>query len=477
MNSFYKLFARFRSDERGVFAVIFGVLAIVLVVASGSVVDYVGVQNARNLAQPALDSAALALHTEIDTLSTGRIGSLAEDLINERLEAIGITADVETVTVDTGEGTLFIEARFSYPTAFLSLIGIDQFYSRIHSEVTSKSLNIEVVLVLDSTASMSGSKMDALKSSARSLVDTLMPDPTNPDIAIGLVPFNRYVNIGMSNRNEPGLDIEPDYVERRSGQSCWNTYPDDNRTCDRERVTYNCTRDGVPTTCERWRYFNCTGTRGDPVEVCRPRSNRNYRWRGCMGSRHLVPDDTVDENYASNPVPGIVQRWNVCAVTPLTELTHRRAGLRGDIQSMRARDNTYIPTGLMWGWRLLSPQTPFTAEAYDEENKKVLVLMTDGLNSLSPSLVSTPQIPNMRVHRGSNTNEANDKTEELCQNIANEDIIIYTIAFEVVDATIRDILQDCAANGGEYFDASNASELQDAFDSIADDLQTLRISR
>lgn len=478
MDQFWKLLKRFQSDERGVFAVIFGVLAIVLIVSSGGVVDFVGVQNARSMAQPALDSATLALHSEIDDLTESQIGDLAESLINDRLDALGLTADVETVSIDEDEGTLFIEARFSYPTAFLSFVGIDTIQSRIHSEVTSKSLNIEVALVLDSTGSMSGSKMTALKSSARMLVDELMPDETNPDIAIALVPFNRYVNIGMSNRNEPGLDIEADYTWTPSGQRCWNTYPNDTRRCDRRRVTYSCTRDGVPSTCSRWEYYNCTGSRGAPVRVCRPQYTRNFRWYGCMGSRHVAPYDTVDTNYGTDPVPGVVRHWNTCRVTPMTELTNTRSGLRTAISAMRARDNTYIPTGLMWGWRLLSPQTPFTAEAYSGENKKVIVLMTDGMNTVSPSTVWTANEPGThRVHRGGSTNTANAKTSELCSNIADENIVIYTIAFEVSDPTIRTILSDCAANGGSYFDAGNAAQLQQAFADIADDLQSLRISR
>lgn len=478
MGQFWQLLKRFRSDERGVFAVIFGVLAIVLVVSSGGVVDFVGVQNARSMAQPALDSATLSLHSEIDDLTEAQIGDLAESLINERLDALGLTAEVETVNINDDEGTLFIEARFSYQTSFLSLIGIDTINSRIHSEVTSKSLNIEVALVLDSTASMAGNKLNTLKTAARDLVDELMPDEQNPDIAIALVPFNRYVNIGMSNRNEPGLDIEANYTWTPAGQRCWNTYPNDTRRCDRRRVNYSCTRDGVPTTCSRWEYYNCTGSRGDPVRVCRPQYTRNFRWYGCMGSRHIAPFDTVDTNYATDPVPGVVRHWNSCRVTPMTELTNTRAGLRTAISAMRARDSTYIPTGLMWGWRLLSPQAPFAGKPYNDENKKVIVLMTDGMNTVSPSTVWTANQPGThRVHRRGNTDEANTKTTQLCNNIADENIVIYTIAFEVSDPTIRTILSNCAANGGSYFDASNSEELEQAFADIADELQALRISR
>ncbi|VAW20117.1 hypothetical protein MNBD_ALPHA11-1358, partial [hydrothermal vent metagenome] len=42
---------RFLRDERGVFAVIFGMLAIVLVAFGGAAVDFVNIQNARSMAQ------------------------------------------------------------------------------------------------------------------------------------------------------------------------------------------------------------------------------------------------------------------------------------------------------------------------------------------------------------------------------------------------------------------------------------------
>ena len=508
MTHLSRLIRRFSSDERGVFAIMFGVLAVILIASSGAVVDFVGLQNARNVAQVALDSATLALHSEISNKTETQISDMAKDLLNERLSPLGLTAVVDTVSVDTNEGSLFIQARFSAPTSFLGLLGIPRISSRIHSQVSSKSSSLEVALVLDSTGSMGGRKMRTLKSAAQSLVSTLMPDPVNPDVAIALVPFNRYVNIGMSNRNEPGLDIEADYSYTPSGQSCRNTYPNDTRHCDTRRetyvthpticdyrnqtytyyvdgsprtgtrrVAYNC-RPGPAQTRTRTVRYNCTGSRGAPVRVCTGRSPRRYRWFGCMGSRHLVPYDTVDDHYASNPVPGVVRRRRTCRVQPMVELTHTRRGLQQAISRMRAQDSTYIPTGLMWGWRLLSPQRPFAAKPYDAKNKKVLILMTDGKNTVSPSLTWTPHDQGQhRVHRGHNTSEANRKTAEICSNIADKDIVVYTIAFEVSDPTIRTILQNCAANGGSYFDANNSAALQEAFDDIAAELQTLRLTQ
>ncbi len=474
-----KTLIRFRRDERGVFAVVFGVLAIVLVAMGGAVVDFVNVQNARGMAQSSLDATTLALQPKINTLSETEILDQAQLLLNERMAVINLSAAIETVTKDTNEGTLFIEARFSVPTYFLTLVGIPNLQTRVHSEVTSKSVNIEVALVLDSTASMTGAKLTALKVSANLLVDELMPNAENPNLKISIVPFNRYVNIGMPNRNEPGLDIEPDYDWTPAGEYCYNTYPNSTYQCDSNWESYSCTIDGVASTCWRWVYTNCTGSYGAPVEVCVPQGTRHFRWYGCMGSRHLAPLDTQDDTYIANEVPGIMRHWNSCRVTPLTELSSTKADVQSGIEAMTAQDNTYIPTGLMWGWRLLSPGIPFTsASAYGPQNKKVLILMTDGQNTISPSTAWTEHEPgNHRVHRGANTNEANTKTAEICANIKDEDIVVYTIAFDVTDATIRTILENCAGNGGAYFDASDASELEEAFINIADDLKVLRVSR
>jgi len=472
------LLRRFDSDQRGVFAVTFAIIAVVLVATTGAVVDFVAVQNARSLSQSTLDSATLALHREVNNNTKAQLANLAQNLLNDRLSTLNLTANVETVSVDSDDGTLFIEARFHVPTSFLNMVGISSISSRISSQVTSKSLNIEVAMVLDTTGSMAGRKLDALKDSANLLISELMPNPNNPDIKIGIVPFNRYVNVGMSNRNEPGLDIDDDYTYRPSGTNCYNTYPNNTRRCDSRLENYACTRDGVPATCRRRVYFNCTGSQGSAVRVCRPHAIQNFRWYGCMASRHIRGLDTVDTDYQYG-VPGIVWRWNTCRVTPLTQLTSTKQTLRDAIRAMRARDNTYIPTGLMWGWRILSPGIPFTEGApYVGENKKIVVLMTDGNNTVSPSTRWTPNDGNdNRAHRRHNSAVANAKTAEICDNIKDDEIIVYTIAFEVTDNDIRDILSDCAGNGGRYFDAGNAQELQDAFADIANDLQSLRISR
>ena len=56
-------------------------------------------------------------------------------------------------------------------------------------------------------------------------------------------------------------------------------------------------------------------------------------------------------------------------------------------------------------------------------------------------------------------------------------ITVYTIAFQVTDATIKTRLRDCASDPALAFTPDNASQLSSAFAEIADALKTLALYR
>ena len=164
MRRFTDLLKRFRRDESGAFLVIFALLAIVLIATSGAVVDFTYTQTARSRAQNALDSAALALQSKInDANAHDDIKVEAQKIMTERLADSAITAQVNTVTIDTTQGKLNIQAQITVPTAFVQLVGIKSITAQLTSEATQGSKNIEVAVALDTTGSMSGQKLTDLK--------------------------------------------------------------------------------------------------------------------------------------------------------------------------------------------------------------------------------------------------------------------------------------------------------------------------
>ena len=80
---------------------------------------------------------------------------------------------------------------------------------------------------------------------------------------------------------------------------------------------------------------------------------------------------------------GSVQGPNyLCDSAPILPLTNDKSAVISLIQSMQAKGGTNILEGVMWGWRVLSPEPPFTeGRPYDDpENNKYLIVMTDGEN-------------------------------------------------------------------------------------------------
>ncbi len=449
---FGKIFSSFINfiieENKGAVAIIFAVIIIPIVALSGAMVDYSAVSNVRKEMQIAADTAALAA-IKVDDDDYKELQKVAEDIFDDNIKN-NIYFDNLKIKASYTKDGVRVDASSTVKTSFLRLVGLKEIKVSVFSEVVSSAALLEVALVLDTTFSMNGRKLRELKKSARKLTKTIMENVSGGSVKIGIVPFARYVNIGLSNRNEPGIDVPPDYQD---GKNCW-------RRCQWRRTNpYPCVIDGVPSTCYKWRRYNCGGLQ------CQPRI---YRWYGCVGSRDY-PLNTTDDDYDLQKVPGLLMDRNECRVNELTRLTNNRNEVINAINNLTARDRTYIPAGLVWGWRLLSNSIPFT-DASPKENaiSKVLILMTDGANTISPSYP---------LHDRYRKKEANKITKELCENIKDDDIILYTIAFDVSNKKIKKILKKCAGNGGEYFDAEDGDELLESFEKIADNLKNLRISK
>ena len=432
---------QFRAAKRGTTAIIFGIMVIPLMAITGGVVDYGRAVKTKSQLATALDAAILAAMKEYSLDNTTDYKAVIADFLNRNLvetnktwQGVDLVIDVPDIA-ENGEMKASVSTEVS--THFLKLVGFDTFNIKVSSAAMVGGRDLEVVLVLDNTGSMSGGKIAALKSSATNLVNILMPDSSTQGVKIGLVPFAEYVNIGLDRRSEAGLDIPADYTK--------------------------------------------FGT--------------EYKWYGCMGSR--AHDLNVrDEDYGTT-VPGMMmistgtglpwESWR-CPAAPVIDLTDDKSVITDGIANMTASGWTYIPGGLIWGWRVLSNEAPFTTGVpWDEEaTTKVVVLMTDGENTRAPekwtnnaTLNHTTEVWGHSVHMNNGAAAIADPlTAELCNNIKAKNIVVFSIAFEVDPGSpVQSLLQSCAGNGGQYFDADNAEQLEDAFRQIGLSLLNLRLSQ
>lgn len=197
--------------------------------------------------------------------------------------------------------------------------------------------------------------------------------------------------------------------------------------------------------------------------------NPGAGWTGCVGSRNY-PFNVQDEDYLAVRVPGVNGAPCPDALLPLTDDAD---ALEDMIDNLSASGWTYIPSGAMWAWALLSPQPPFSEGVPYESLKglngtKALMIMTDGDNT---------RAPDYPTHNSTSKALANTLTQEVCANIKFHKIVVYTVAFEVKDPTIKGILENCATDPGYYFDAKNSKQLTDAFATIAASLRNISLSK
>jgi Flp pilus assembly protein TadG len=190
---------------------------------------------------------------------------------------------------------------------------------------------------------------------------------------------------------------------------------------------------------------------------------------GCVGSRN-APHDEKSGAAGGGDYPALA---DVPCNVELLPLTSDLNAVKAKIATMVATGATYIPTGLLWGWNILDSNEPFTEGRTISQMKKIngrkaIVLMTDGENTISPSYPK---------HEGSDPAVSNTKLEDMCKAVKQDNIEIFTVSFMVPSDTIKDILIECASSPAQYFDADNGAELNAAFQQIARDLATVRLTQ
>jgi Flp pilus assembly protein TadG len=595
---FAKLLKRFHRDESGAFAVIFGVMAIVLIATGGSVVDFVAIQQNRATAQISMDAAVLALQPKIHTQTKAQIKETAEKLLNEGLDNPGVTITMLDPDIDKEEGRLLLQARISRPTFFVKFVGINKMEALVEAEATRARNRLEVAMVLDNSGSMAGTKITRLREAAVLAVDIISEYKDFPDkVFFGLVPFNDMIKVNPSYRNTKSwLD-----KDGRSSIS-WDNFDDDDDSTTGHDVTNASDRlsrfdlfDAMNNVSwagcvearphnlslpfeERLDVFDKAPTPSDGdsyiVPLFQPDTpdgspyNYNYlndspascpsagstgecevtEWSGRVYSAGEYSEFDPDSGQPSMPpntcdcdgkaITSSSSWWNYyygdvtqktcdlvglglrerqerickyegaspnqlgynspngsCTVDQVIPLTNDMASIKTKINAMDALGGTNIHMGAMWGWRVLSPQEPFTEGVdYDKGASKVMILMTDGENTAYPSGDSFNNTNyysmyglhyNERMGDLSSTSwqirtEMNKRTLQVCENAKAKDvdIEIYTIGLGVSSGSANGtMLTNCATDAGKAYFPADASELNDVFTAIADQLSDLRLSK
>ena len=515
-------FRDFWRDRRGNVAMIFALSLLPVTVLSGGAVDFSQAMNARTRLSQALDAAALAVGVN-PTISDEDALDIARDFISANYPG-GELGDVMNVQVSMNNesDTVTVTGQARVQTIILGLIGIDFITVNWQTEVQRARSRLELVMVLDNTGSMGGSKISSLRDSAELLTEILQEAAEEPgDVRIGLVPFAATVNVGTGFERAWWLDPDgrsPIHADWAGGTSV----DVEVETCTGRRRRRRCTTTVETVNFTHWDLFDdmryeewegCVEARSIPMDIDNtvpstsspqtlfvpyfapdePDNDSDYRNNylndGVSGSTddRLRNIPKYEDNYVRDDYGPNMR----CTTTPITPLTSSSSTITSAINRMGASGTTNIPQGVGWGIRVISPEEPFTeGTSWDDRDViKAMVILTDGENVMSGRSTTLRsdygaygysrdgRLGTTSSSSSTLRNNLNSRLTAACNEAKDLGIRVYTITFQVNSSSTRNLMQDCASSPSLYFDSPSSSALRDTFEMIAGDLTNLRLSR
>ena len=429
----------------------FAILGVLMIVIAGAAVDYSRAVNNREKMAHALDAAALTLASQLSTsvMTDGQIDSLLSDAFAANIQTLGLD-DVAVSNlihnVDPDNGIIDISTTVAVPTQFLGMggIGPDNLTVNVKTEVNYSRFNVELALVLDVTGSMRYD-IDTLQEASNDLLDTLIPDGTDPSdskVRISIIPYSQGVNLGSDASTVTNGDASGSCVTERVGEA---QYTDD---------PYNYTP--TDTSLVSSSYFG-----------------------GGSGS---CPGSTME----------------------LLPLTSNRTTLQSKINALDDGGGTAGQTGAAWGWYTLSPNwtnlwpADSAPGAYDDDELlKFAIIMTDGDNNryYDQDVEKCGWKYNYSTYRyeykcytvtgwsevsesESYSNESSTRQRALCQAMKDEGITVYGIYFGTNTSSAgAKNMSSCATDETTFYQANSSSELISAFGNIAKKIQSIYLAK
>jgi Flp pilus assembly protein TadG len=533
-----------------------------------------------------LSGSALAAQLQTDALNYYKANAQGDGIdssvtsSNFIVTVTGTPATGQTIKLTvTGTLSLFVPTTVasSFNQSGKAVIGTTTTagQSTVQLTVTNTVLRLpqstlELVMVLDNTGSMSQaaasgsstSKMTGLKAAANTLIDDLLTT-TSVNTYIGLVPFASTVNVknalsssgswlsqsfsynstGVNMANWGGCVAEP------RAASTGYMYPQPytpNTTPKFTPYYYNVPPTGLVTRD----YSRSTGKNGNGSNgtLCTNNYNTSTVYGVPLGGTLTLSNGIPNYcGYSGDGVGnGITYYWDTsssynlydesvsqntdCIAAPVTFLTSNSSTLKTAINNMTASGSTIIPTGVLWGWRMLSStwsqaiagtgngwvnsDTSFPKPETTTGLQRVMVVLTDGENDvgvqyLAPndlyfnglSGVGNATLTAPTVVRTDGTTMSNGRMDAIelhgnalqsggvgwpddintfqlaaCTAMKNSGITIYAITFGTVSDVAAATMQSCATTGNYYHAPDNAS-LNTIFNQIAGNLGILRLTQ
>jgi Flp pilus assembly protein TadG len=472
------LWNRFRRDEKGAVAVVFGLSILPLTGLVGTSLDYNRASAVRIELQGAVDAASLALAKDAVTMTPAQASARGVDVFLANWSGRH-GSPTPSVTVTRQTDRFQVAAAAQVPTTMMQLFGVYSIPVSVQAVAGWGINKIEIALVLDNTGSMGWSnKMPELKKALCGNLDCSNTNPTSgfvaemrtasvqPDqIRIALVPFDTTVRVPLAVQNAVTAGTQLNNTFSYAGAGYCASNP-----TTAERVAW--TLPGAPPTS----WFRFASRDKDTTATNRNSSNvvvgtgcgvgraTRTSWQGCLWDRDQnMNRDTGPTGVIVSDIetlyPAVNCRTNNLArMAPLVDVRANTAQLINQLATMQPSGNTNLTIGVSWGANMLMPGAPMsTAAAPDPNLSRFMILLTDGDNTEN--------------RQGSSSIDA--RTRIACANAKSQGVTIYAV--RVIEGN-QALLRECASGPGFYFEVSNAAQLDPVFKTIAGRIGSIRLT-
>jgi len=425
-------------SRSGNVAVTFALTILPITAGVGGAVDFARTGAVGVEIQSALDSGVLAAAS----LSQARD---PEDVVRAYVEAAideynGVIENlVVTVDSDTSFNSrrVLATADVKIPTSILGVAGIDHLFVTRRSEAFEQLMDIEISLVLDISSSMRGSRIDDLRDASIDFIESVMDEDNLEYTSVSIIPYGGTVKLPESFFRFVDTD-----VSLAQNAEDWNGCLElEQGVVDRLTLSED-TFDDVPEFTV-W--------------------NRGNNW--------CPPDDEAAAVFLSNDPDELID-------------------LLETFDNPILSDGTGTDIGIGWGVRALDPawrtrlggDFPDRPVDYtDDETLKVLVVMTDGgitqqrrPESWWEEGESDPHVGTGGTRDLYNKRRASEHFIALCDYAKDNNVAVYSIAFQVNRSSDRELMEQCASTASGYYNVAD-TDIGAAFSSIAGEINQLRL--
>jgi Flp pilus assembly protein TadG len=436
---------------------------------------------AQNEVQAALDAATLAAGVKLSKNKNDTAGAIAAAQAaykaNISKSTIG-KGTMASASFNIQNGKVVGTVSGEIETIVGSVINLSKLRLNALSEVTipSSAKKFEIAVMLDITGSMcdvapdmddtaclSGRKINAMKTAAGNLVNSVLATADlQTRVRMSVVPFSDAVRLPAAPRLLAAGPAPAVQVYTESYQEC--TGSGSKRKC---------------TTKYNYYYYH-------PTECVAERINSNRYTDAAPGATNGFTMTALRRGKSMTDATAQEMVCSLDSAATVMPLSNDKTALLAKIQGLRGKGGTAGHLGTAWAWYTLSPNwknvwtgTADDAAAYpvnaeDKSVKKIAVLMTDGEYNAQ---YAAGGYKNGTIAYASAANGASStQALALCQGMKAKGIEVYTVGFEINSAAAS-LLATCATDAAHAKVAANGSELIQIFEDIAQSVMALYISK